>query len=311
MELSVLFIENPSTPIPLQIDKKLGKGKFTVYRAYSSARKTHYAFKVFPTSQLGTSHYLKEKLLSKLSHPNIIKHIPIFFQHPDFHAHLIEFAEFGDFFDLVHNGLIKDSEQIIGTYFQQLVEGVEYMHSQGMAHLDLKLDNLMLGADFQLKIIDFDNSQLLTDKRICANGTKDYRAPEIISKTCRNFTAADIFSMGMILYAFKTGEFPFLEEETEKRGGLKNFALFKNDKELFWKSKKEKFGSSVEFNEDFIELINGMLEFEPEKRWTLNEIKGSNWYKNTSLDVSQLTDIMKIKWDDMLRKEQADNMQIY
>jgi len=58
MELSVIFIENPSTPIPLKIDKKLGKGKFTVYRAFSSARKTHYALKVFPTSQVGTSHYL-------------------------------------------------------------------------------------------------------------------------------------------------------------------------------------------------------------------------------------------------------------
>jgi len=292
------------------LTKKLGKGKFTVYRAYSSARKTHYAFKVFPTNQLGTTHYLKEKLFSKLNHPNIIKHTPIFFQHPEFRAHLIEMAEFGDFFDIVENGTIRNNDQLIGAYFQQLLEGIEHMHSQGMAHLDLKLDNLMLGVDFQLKIIDFDNSQLIADKRITVNGTKDYRAPEIVNRTCRDFTAADIFSMGMILYAFKAGEFPFLEEETERRGGLKNFRLFKTDREAFWRSKVEKLGDSVDFDEEFMELMNGMLEHEPENRWTIENIKESRWYKNIRLDGNNLKEIMTSKWDEMLRKKES-KVQIY
>jgi len=310
MEIPITFLDQPEGSSTLKIDKKLGKGKFTVYRAYSSARKTHYAFKVFPTNQLGTSHYLKERLFSKLNHPNIIKHTPIFFQHPDFRAHLIEIAEFGDFFDIIEYSTIRNNNQLIGAYFQQLLEGIEHMHSQGMAHLDLKLDNLMLGTDFQLKIIDFDNSQLLADKRITVNGTKDYRAPEIVNRTCRDFTAADVFSMGMILYAFKTGEFPFLEEETEKRGGLKNFMLFKNNRDAFWKSKAEKFGDLIDFDEDFVELINGMLEHEPERRWTIKDIKESRWYKNIRLDANELKEIMSFKFEEMLRKKEA-NIQIY
>jgi len=310
MEIPITFLDHPEGPSTLKIDKKIGKGKFTVYRAYSSARKTHYAFKVFPTNQLGTTHYLKEKLFSKLNHPNIIKHTPIFFQHPEFRAHLIEMAEFGDFFDIVENGTIRNNDQLIGAYFQQLLEGIEHMHSQGMAHLDLKLDNLMLGADFQLKIIDFDNSQLIADKRITVNGTKDYRAPEIVNRTCRDFAAADIFSMGMILYAFKAGEFPFLEEETERRGGLKNFRLFKTDREGFWRSKVEKFGDSVDFDEEFMELMNGMLEHEPENRWTIENIKESRWYKNIRLDGNNLKEIMTSKWDEMLRKKES-KVQIY
>ncbi|RZJ37213.1 MAG: hypothetical protein EOO18_06165 [Chryseobacterium sp.] len=56
-------------------------------------------------------------------------------------------------FAVTKKGLLSH-EMIIRTYFHQLIEGIEYIHSQGVAHLDLKLENIMLGDSFELKIID-------------------------------------------------------------------------------------------------------------------------------------------------------------
>jgi len=59
------------------------------------------------------------------------------------------------------------------------MSGLDYIHSKGIAHLDLKLDNLLIGSNYQLKIADFDLSYKVGDKRIVSDGSKHYRAPEI------------------------------------------------------------------------------------------------------------------------------------
>lgn len=61
-----------------------------------------------------------------------------------------------------------------------------------------------------LKIIDFDNFELISDVNISSEGTVTYKTPELISGTDKNVTAADIYSMGMILDALKASEFLYL-----------------------------------------------------------------------------------------------------
>lgn len=101
------------------------------------------------------------------------------------------------------------------TLFRQLIEGMDYLHSNGISHLDIKLDNLVLSDDGLLKIIDFDAShQKDSGKKIISRGTKVYRAPEIRSSECENGFAADIYSCGILLFCFVMGRYPYLEKAT-------------------------------------------------------------------------------------------------
>ena len=93
----------------------------------------------------------------------------------------------------------------------QLLDGLEYAHSQGVVHRDIKPANLMLTADGKLKIADFgvariDNSNLTSTGSLI--GTANYAAPELFlgkSATRRS----DIFSAGVVFYELLTGRRPF------------------------------------------------------------------------------------------------------
>ena len=104
-------------------------------------------------------------------------------------------------------------ERIAKFYFWQLASAVFHLHSQGFAHLDIKLDNILLDEFFNLKLADLGASRCVlatkgyTDIKI---GTPNYIAPEIEDKETESFHAlkADIYSLGICLHLLLTGEFP-------------------------------------------------------------------------------------------------------
>ena len=291
MEILVTFPDEPQAKNSLIVNKKVGSGKFSVYQVHSPAHKENFAMKVFPKNKTGTTQYLKEKLMFKLSHPNIIERIPVSCHKNNFYALLTKFAKHGDFFELVTKDILN-KEIFVRSYFRQLIEGIEYIHSQGIAHLDLKLDNLMLGEDFKLKIIDFDQAQLLTDGLISSGGSEGYRAPEVIKGTCKNLAAADVFSAGIILYAFKAKEFPFVEAYDPECRDSRCYSTFVKNNDHFWQKKAEQKQNKSFFSVNFIELINSMLHPRPSKRCTIAEIKGSKWYQGPVVDEETLASEM-------------------
>jgi serine/threonine protein kinase len=304
MYVSITFFDEPATTHALKIVKKISNGKFKVYQARSPSQRTDYAVKTFPKNAFGTAQYNKEIILADLSHPNIIKHIPAsigFENDAHFHSIVTEFAKYGDIFDMVVGGVFN-SEILVRNYFHQLVAGIEYLHSQGVAHLDLKLENLMIGSGFTLKIIDFDLAQNTKDKIITSAGTEGYRAPEVIDGSCTNFQAADIFSLGIILYALKAKSAPFLEVKTSGADGkdhvsLKYYSAFTRNNQAFWEMKAGQLQDTKFFSEDFKELINGMLEFNPSKRFTLEDVKNSKWFKGPILSQDKLRAEMRSRWE--------------
>ncbi len=308
-QVSLTFHDNPTILDSIRVVKQIGQGKFPVFHAYSASRRSNYALKVFPADRKGTYLYRKEKKLANFDHQNIIHRIPVTCHHAEFHAYITELAKYGDFFDGLSDGLFSNNRTVIRTYFHQLIAGVEHMHSQGVAHLDLKLENLMLGDHFQLKIIDFDSSQTTSDQGITSLGSRCFRAPEVIEGNGTNFSAADVYSMGVILYTLKAGELPFLEMKEEETQGLSCLVKFVTDRSAFWNEKEERYGVGY-FSDEFIELINGMLDFDAEKRWTLEEIKASKWYNEPVLDVQELEYRMKTKWKETkAKKEKAMNIE--
>mmetsp|Transcript_117071 Transcript_117071/g.164592 ORF Transcript_117071/g.164592 Transcript_117071/m.164592 type:complete len:129 (+) Transcript_117071:377-763(+) len=93
---------------------------------------------------------------------------------------VMEFAPYGDFVEAVESFNFAEDEKLCRTYFHQLIAGLEHLHKNGVAHTDLKLENLLIGDEFKLKIADFDLCFKHGDKNIRSRGTKYYRAPEMI-----------------------------------------------------------------------------------------------------------------------------------
>ncbi len=77
---------------------------------------------------------------------------------------MLELAPNGELYDyLRYTGHFQ--EELARYYFRQLIDGLAYMHGQGVSHRDLKLENLLLDAQFNLKIADFGFSSQNTGER--------------------------------------------------------------------------------------------------------------------------------------------------
>lgn len=164
----------------------------------------------------------------------------------------MELAPYGDFCQLVKKAKIYNDETLVRTYFHQLVMGIEYLHSKGIAHVDLKLDNLLVGTNYFLKITDFDHTFKQGDGYVQGRGTRGYRAPEIMESCWKDPMKADIYSAGIILFALSSGKMPYSETptESEKAKGMSVGNLFQmmfGEVDMFWKihDQGNKFGQSL------------------------------------------------------------------
>mmetsp|Transcript_4380 Transcript_4380/g.3638 ORF Transcript_4380/g.3638 Transcript_4380/m.3638 type:complete len:101 (+) Transcript_4380:363-665(+) len=100
----------------------------------------------------------------------------------------MEYAPYGDFFEVKIKKGISFNEKMTRTYFHQLIDGLEAIHKTGMAHLDIKLDNLLLGENYTLKITDFDMSYSPESSvGNISRGTVNYRAPELRKGKAKNY----------------------------------------------------------------------------------------------------------------------------
>lgn len=262
--------------------------------------------KVFPWEYETLSQfYLREARFSNFSHPNIInmfhtedKQLFNFNNQTVTSSYiLMEYAIYGDFLEAVTKYKIPFHDKLLRTYFHQLIESLEYLHSHKAAHLDIKPENLLMSDKYVLKLTDFDLSCMEEDGEVTTKGTKNYRAPEIFSGSCVNPRAADVYSAGIVLFLLKTrGTLPFFEDQQVR--GFDMAILKEDDPELFWESHcklGERYSSF--FSEDFKSLFLAMTKFDPEKRATISEVKSSDWYNGEIYTDEELFDFMKGRFD--------------
>lgn len=291
----------------LNVIKRLSKAKFPVYLTSSKIDNKNYAMKVFAHKN-GKPHpyFHNEARFSGLKHPNVID---IVYQEAEKDTVyrdevkkvsyvLMEYAPHGDFFDFVTKYRDSLDEKLIRTFFRQLIDGIEYLHESSVAHLDLKPENLLIGADFNLKIADFDLSYVAGDKKIYSRGTKYYRGPEFFKTEAdiselKTPSASDVYSAGIILFILQCGGI-YPHSENTPLEGLDLVDLMYSKNADFWKKHSEIQGRSASFfNKDFKELFNGMTKLNPEERMTIKEIKQSKWYNGSIYTPSDVQKKMK------------------
>ncbi len=278
----------------LTILKKIHKSKNTVFLAKSTSLSKYYALKsyTFKNTRIDFS-YLNESRFLGLSHKHVVsildKKPKNYSENPReacFSYILMELAPYGDFGDLLARSKLPKDQKLLRTYFYQFAEGLEYLHSNGIAHLDLKLSNLLLGNEFLLKISDFDCARKEEDGPVLSKGTQNFRAPELIKGECYDKKACDIYSAGIILFCFVIGMLPYSEGRLINGHDLED--LMRNDIDSFWN-----LHNGSELKEDFKTLFQSMIDINPSNRPTIEDVKKSKWCQKPIYSKEELYYLMK------------------
>jgi serine/threonine protein kinase len=129
----------------------------------------------------------------------------------------------------------RPSECAILCSFCQIARALQYLHAQKIAHGDIKLDNILVDEDCVPKLADFGYASMEIYKSGEKSGTIIYATPELFLTGCADMRAADIWSLGIILYSMITNRFPYpaVEEWHLVRliyGGMLDYQVIKNER---------------------------------------------------------------------------------
>ena len=122
----------------------------------------------------------------------------------------LEYAQNGDLLDKIkREGKFSESEYL--PMFEGILSALGHIHSKGILHRDIKLDNILIDKHGKIKLCDFGVSWKMPEKgKVYEHiGTPAYLAPEIIKEKGYNGFGADVWSLGVMTYIALTGEVPF------------------------------------------------------------------------------------------------------
>ena len=282
--------------------QKIGQGgTCSVYKGYSPKDTSHkiYAIKIYKEQykkyfdkeisiskslppkyflsllKFGSGHISQESINSSENKPlnNISEKLngqKVFYK-------IEEIAENGELFNYVYELKKGFSEKISAKIFVNILKSVKILHENSIIHGDIKPENILVGNDFGLKLIDFGFAQKFNKKNNIINNTEGsdtYSAPELRKGHITGYDGvkSDIFSLGVLLFVITVGRFPFnLSGYSDKKYRLimtKNF-------EQFWKN-----FDNYNLSEEFKELINHLICYDPCQRYSIDEIFEHPWIKN-------------------------------
>ncbi|XP_068249427.1 calcium/calmodulin-dependent protein kinase kinase 1-like isoform X2 [Palaemon carinicauda] len=207
-------------------------------------------------------------ILKKLNHPNVVKLVEVLNDPDEDNFYMaFELLEKGEVLEIPTDSPLSEDQAWV--YFRDVVLGLEYLHYQKIIHRDIKPSNLLLGDNGHIQIADFGvcnefdgQDAFLTNTA----GTPAFMAPEALSTSRHKYSgkAADIWALGVTLYAFVYGKLPFRDENI--------VVLY--DK---IRSSLLSFPPAPFVSDDLKDLISLMLEKNPNQRITLPEIKEHPW----------------------------------
>ncbi|KAF7864220.1 uncharacterized protein EAF02_010188 [Botrytis sinoallii] len=255
-------------------------GHFAAGSGFNSPLHRHSASDIHINEQRGNPLYLiKEEIaiMKKLNHPNVVSLIEVLDDPEEDSLYMVlEMCKKGV---VMKVGLGEKADpydvESCRCWFRDLILGIEYLHAQGVVHRDIKPDNLLLTEDDVLKVVDFGVSEMfekasdmMTAK---STGSPAFLPPELCLTKHGDVSgrAADIWSMGISLYCLRFGHIPF-----ERTGVLELYEAIKNDEVDYEPST----------DPQFVDLMRRILEKDPKKRITMDEIREHPWVTNNGTD---------------------------
>jgi serine/threonine protein kinase len=269
-------IAPPTTTDFYKIGKLLGKGAFgKVHLGVHKLTGKLVAIKSIKKEFL-TNSQSKKKVMQEFSILKLLRHDSIIRLYETFESSkhilfVIELCAGGDLLNYVRKRR-KLKENHAKFVFKQIIDGLYYCHQKKILHRDIKLDNILLNGVGDIKICDFGVSKLikLGEKITEQCGTPAYIAPEILKGAGYEGFESDIWSAGIVLYAILYGTVPF------KAGNMH---------ELHKLILTGKYTLKEDISEDARNLLKAMLEINPKKRITIQEIYNHQWLKNIDENI--------------------------
>jgi serine/threonine protein kinase len=209
------------------LQKVLGKGTTgIVYLALTKERK-HVVIKIIDTSKLTEQNKVllrnELQIMEKLSHPECKPFIICYHEHFEEDGKtfiVMEYFEAPELFVMAERSEFIPAIEKLRVMIK-VAEAIEYIHSQGIAHRDIKLENI-LGTLKEIKLIDFGYACSITDKKFLCDpyaklGSPHYAAPELFESftTIDDPLAADVYAFGIVMFGLMFGVLPYEINENQ------------------------------------------------------------------------------------------------
>ncbi|XP_015197306.1 hormonally up-regulated neu tumor-associated kinase homolog A [Lepisosteus oculatus] len=261
------------------IGRKLGEGSFAKVREglHVMTGET-VAVKVIDKRKAKKDSYVTKNLRREgqiqqmIRHPNITQLLDILETENSYYL-VMELCRGGNLMDRIYEKK-KLEEREAQKYVRQLVTAVEHLHRAGVVHRDLKIENLLLDEDDNIKLIDFGLSNCAwmlgySDPFSTQCGSPAYAAPELLSKK-RYGPKVDVWSIGVNMYAMLTGNLPFTVEPFSLRA-LHQRMVDKDMNPL-----------PPQLSIAAVNMLRSLLEPDPVKRPNIHQVMMDPWLRSGS-----------------------------
>lgn len=211
-------------------------------------------------------------VMTRLEHKNIVEVLD-FFEEADQYYIVMDHMAGGDVFDRILE-YKSYTEYDARNLAKVMLETIGYMHSQGIAHRDIKPQNLLLVSkedNATIKVADFGFAKRVhTPKSLTSRcGTPSYVAPEILNSLPYD-QMCDMWSCGVVLYSLLCGYTPFADDNQE--------VMFTRVKAGDFEFYEEEWSH---ISQDAKNLISGLLKVDPDERLSATQAMDSPWFKQS------------------------------
>lgn len=259
---------------------EVGHGAYgTVFRVFNKLDRKAYAIKVYPKRNLETEKQEREfqreiDAMAYIKHPGLVA-LHDFFDDVDNFYLVMDYCQGGELFDYVISKKRLD-EPTAALVFNQIVQAVEFCHSNGIAHRDLKPENILIDKFPKVMVADFGLCGFIQESTLMETfcGSPIYSAPEVIQRKAYDGRLSDVWSLGVILFGLVTGEHPWRTENTSA---------------MLSQIIHGEFTYPDYLSEELHDLLSKMLVLDPNQRWTLKQVLQHHWFQCEKLSPARNT----------------------
>ncbi|XP_062972742.1 myosin light chain kinase, smooth muscle isoform X2 [Elgaria multicarinata webbii] len=220
------------------VEERLGSGKFgQVFRLVEKKTGKVWAGKFFKAYSAKDKENIRQEIsiMNCLHHPKLVQCVDAFEEKANI-VMVLELVSGGELFERIIDEDFELTERECIKYMKQISEGVQYVHKQGIVHLDLKPENIMCvnKTGTQIKLIDFGLARRLENAGSLKVlfGTPEFVAPEVINYEPIGY-ATDMWSIGVICYILVSGLSPFMGDNDNETLANVTSATWDFDDEAF------------------------------------------------------------------------------
>ena len=213
--------------------------------------------------------YHEINLIKSLRHSSVVKILDTF-ETKDYILIVMENISGGDLLSFVKKRT-KLNEKICKFIFKQLLQSLKFIHSKNIIHRDIKLDNVLIDLNNNIKLCDFGVGKMIREGEILTDqcGTPAYIAPEILENKGYEGPPVDVWSSGVVLYSMLSGTVPF---KSNNLNDLQNMIMAGSFKEL------------PDLSKESNDLLHKLLQINPKKRISIDEALNHPWFNNNNIN---------------------------